>query len=108
MRLFVITASLFATTQAFACGMYIPLEMKVADIGSVMEKVDEEPPDMWAVGELSAALPAEVVAPPLIPEAQAVVAEPVVVQPVVAEPVPPETGRKARKKSKRNRKQPNS
>jgi len=113
MRLFVITASLFATTQAFACGMYIPVEMNIADIGSVMEKVEGEQPngtDLIGGQQVEEPVAVAAVEAPVAPivVAQAVeIPEGVEVAEEV-EPVIVEQGRKHRKKNKRKQNRPNS
>ena len=41
MRFALVTVGLLFSSQALACGMYIPPELKVASIGSIMEEVDD-------------------------------------------------------------------
>ncbi|MCB9674151.1 MAG: hypothetical protein H6737_03490 [Alphaproteobacteria bacterium] len=55
MRFALLTATLFVSSQAFACGMYIPAEMKVASIGTVMDLIDEPVEDDGFAADVVAA-----------------------------------------------------
>lgn len=76
MRIIIPLVGLFASSSALACGMYIPQDLKVASLGSLMEEIDEEEakPVVAAVKPAVEKKPVVVAAEPVVADTPAVAA----------------------------------